>query len=477
MECEILKESGKNIINHIKPGSIADEMGVLPGDILVKINGQPIEDMLDYQFLSAEDFLEVELAKPDGSEWILEIDKGYDEELGIQFVNEESEITRQCKNKCVFCFIDQMPPDMRNSLYVKDDDARLSFLQGNYITLTNLSDQDVEKIIRYRISPLNISVHTTNPELRKKMLNNRFAGEALKLLTKFHENGIAMNLQVVLCPGWNDGSVLKKTLQDIERIIDSVLSIAIVPVGKTKYRNGLPILETVTKPIAKETLRIINQWQQQYEKLSGSKKVYASDEIYLTAGEKLPAAAFYGEFHQLENGVGMITLFQHQLMQYIKKMPLIKKSKTVNLKIITGMLAFDFMIQMAQELEKRIIGLKLDVQPVKNEFFGESINVSGLVTGKDLIEQLSKRSQESPVVIPENMLRDAENTFLDDITIGEVEKKLGVPVFACPVDGRAFVQKILQITAVNPKIRSVVKNGKTHCCSGRTPQCGKVDLF
>ncbi|RQD66919.1 MAG: DUF512 domain-containing protein [Tindallia sp. MSAO_Bac2] len=477
MECEVLEKQGKNIINYVKPGSIAAEMGVIEGDILVSINQQVIEDMMDYQFLVADDFLEVELEKLDGTEWILEIDKDYDEELGIQFVNEESDATRLCKNKCVFCFIDQMPPGMRDSLYVKDDDARLSFLQGNYITLTNLSEKDIEKIIRYRISPLNISIHTTDPELRNEMLNNRYAGEKLKLLNKFHDNNINMNLQIVLCPGWNDGIALDKTLKDLDKIIDSVMSIAIVPVGITKFRDNLPALKTVTKDIADNTLKQISNWQEKYKKMTGEKKVYASDEIYLLAGISLPEAKFYENFHQLENGVGMMALFQDTFIRYYNKMPLIDKSKPVRISIATGVLSADMVFDLSKMLEQKIMGLKIDVYPIKNEFFGKSITVSGLITGKDLINQLANSTLDSPLIIPENMLRDAEDTFLDDITIDEVANKLTVPVIACPVDGKALIKKILRITAVNPKIRSVVKNGKTHCCSGGTPKCGKVNLF
>ncbi|SFI15993.1 putative radical SAM enzyme, TIGR03279 family [Tindallia magadiensis] len=472
-----MEKKGKNIIKHIEPGSIAEEMGVLPGDFLIKINQQLIEDRLDYEFLSADDFLEVELEKSDGTQWVLEIEKEVDEELGIIFTNEEADKTKQCHNKCIFCFIDQMPPGMRESLYVKDDDARLSFLQGNYITLTNLTEKNIDKIIRYRISPLNISVHTTDPERRIQMLNNRFAGNVSSLLDKFHNNHISMNLQIVLCPGWNDGEVLDQTLQDFKKIIHSVVSIAIVPVGKTKFRDGLPETGSVTKEIAKKTLNQISQWQNVYREMTGEKKVYASDELYLNASEDLPEASFYDSFSQLENGVGMMALFKKNFSDYLKKMPLIRKKEPIKICVATGTLAAEYINKITKELERKVLGLKIEVFPIENNFFGKTITVSGLITGRDLIEQLKNQSLGNHLVIPENMLRESENIFLDDITTDDVSTELGVAVMACPIDGIAFIRKILRISALNPKIRSVEKNGKTHCCSSRSSQCRKINLF
>ncbi|SDY41668.1 DUF512 domain-containing protein [Tindallia californiensis] len=472
-----MKKIGKNIIKHIESGSIAEEMGVMPGDFLVKINQQIIEDRLDYEFLSADDFLEVELEKMDGSQWVLEIEKEVDEELGIIFTNEEADKTIQCHNKCIFCFIDQMPPGMRESLYVKDDDARLSFLQGNYITLTNLTEKNIDKIRRYRISPLNISVHTTDPERRIQMLNNRFAGNALTLLKKFHENHISMNLQIVLCPGWNDGEMLDQTLKDFKKIIHSVVSIAIVPVGKTKFREGLPETGSITKEIAKKTLNQISEWQQIYIEMTGEKKAYASDELYLYAGEDIPEASFYDSFSQLENGVGMMALFKKNFSDYLKKMPVVRKKEPIKISVATGTLAAEYINKIAKKLEQKVLGLKIEVFPIENNFFGKTITVSGLITGKDLIEQLKNKPLGKYLLIPENMLREGENLFLDDVTTDVVSSELGVAVMACPIDGIAFIRKILRISALNPKIRSVEKNGKTHCCSSRSSQCREVNFF
>lgn len=442
-----------NIISRVMPGSIASKMGIKTGDCLLAINGQPVEDVIDYRFLTADETVELKLQKADGSEWVLEIVKDYDDELGIEFENPVMAETRQCLNKCIFCFIDQMPPGMRSALYIKDDDSRLSFLQGNYITLTNMKPHEIDKIIRYRISPLNISVHTTNPELRVKMLSNRYAGQLLDTLKMFHEHHIQMNLQIVLCPGFNDGSELDRTLADLELLANSIVSVAVVPVGITKYQKNQS-LRPVTNADARQVLNQIHDWQERWKIKLGRKLVYPADEFYLKAKVAWPNASAYEAFYQLENGVGMLASFEADAREYINKMPLICKKVPFHLTIATGVAAAPFMTQMAARLMEKVRGLAVKVIPVENDYFGSSINVSGLITGEDLAARLQKESMGDLVMIPSNMLKHGEPVFLDDLTLTEVSQQLGKKVISCQVDGTQWVKTVLRQTAKNMKSRS-----------------------
>ena len=439
----------KHVIRKVAEGSIAEEMGMEPGDELLEIGGQEIVDIFDYQYLTQDEYIEVLIRRADGEEWLLEIDKEYDEDLGIEFENGLMDDYRSCHNKCIFCFIDQMPKGMRETLYFKDDDSRLSFLQGNYVTLTNMSDEDVERIIRYHLSPINISFQTTNPELRCMMLNNRFAGQALLQVRKLYEAGITMNGQIVLCKGVNDGAELERSIADLTAYLPHLESVSVVPVGLSKYREGLYPLEPFTKEDAQEVLRCIHRWQEKLYPQYGLHFVHASDEWYVLAEEPLPEAERYDGYLQLENGVGMLRLL---LTEFADAMKLLEEQKQVReryvscggeLSVVTGQLAYPFLQAMVRQLEERFPALHIHVYAITNEFFGERITVSGLLTGQDIIRQLQGRELGERILLPQNVLRSGEDYFLDDVTVGDVEKALQVKVDIVKSSGHDFVHAVL----------------------------------
>ena len=447
--------SKQHVIYKVQPDSIAAEMEIEAGDVLVSINGKEIEDVFDYHFYVNDTFLDVIIRKADGEEWELEIEKEFDEDLGIEFENGLMDDYKSCTNKCMFCFIDQMPPGMRETLYFKDDDSRLSFLQGNYITLTNMKDKDLERIIQYKLAPINISVHTTNPELRCKMLHNRFAGEALKKIDRLYEAGIQMNGQIVLCKGENDGEELERTLRDLFKYLPYMESLSVVPVGLTKYREGLYPLEPFTKEDAIEVIKTIEKWQNICMEEHGYHFVQASDEWYLLAGLPLPEEERYDGYIQLENGVGMLRLlmteFEEALEAYDnvttrnEAMEFLREECDGHHKvtIATGRLAEPFLRELADDFIDIFPGYDVDVVDIRNDFFGEKITVSGLITGQDLIAQLQGRDLGDAVAIPCNMLRMGERVFLDDITVEEVENALQVPLVIVKSSGQALVDAML----------------------------------
>ncbi len=433
-------------IEKIEPHSIAEELGIEAGDVLLQINGQDVEDIFDYQYLVQDEYIEVLIRKPDQEEWLLEIDKEYDEELGIVFENGLMDEYRSCQNKCIFCFIDQMPKGMRKSLYFKDDDSRLSFLQGNYVTLTNMTDKDIERIIRYRLSPINISFQTTNPELRCKMLNNRFAGRALLHVKELYEAGITMNGQIVLCKGVNDKEELERSIRDLTAYLPHLESVSVVPVGLSKYREGLYPLQPFTKEDAKEVLHCIHRWQDELYPKYGLHFVHASDEWYILAEEELPEEERYDGYLQLENGVGMLRL---QMQEFAEAMAGLKEGTDgyaqcgEEMSLVTGKLAYRYINDMAKQLMERFPKLKLHVYAINNDFFGEQITVSGLLTGQDIIRQLQGRVLGKRVLLPQNVLRSGEDYFLDDVTVPEMEKALQVKVNIVKSSGYDFVHTIL----------------------------------
>ncbi|MBM7614566.1 putative radical SAM enzyme (TIGR03279 family) [Alkaliphilus hydrothermalis] len=432
----------KNIISAVETDSIAEEVGIEVGDKLISINGQPIEDIIEYKFYLADEYLEIVIEKPDGEEWLIEVDKEYDEDLGIDFDNPILSHMKSCSNKCIFCFIDQLPMNMRESLYFKDDDSRLSFLHGNYITLTNMKEEDIKKIIQYRISPINISVHTTNGELRKKMLNNRFAGNIMETLERLAENHISMNCQIVLCPGFNDGEELDKTLEDLGKLSDAVDSVAVVPVGLTRYREELVEINPFTKETANETIQQIEKWQQYFKPKIHRNFVYASDEFYITAQKEFPDYEEYDGFPQLENGVGMMVDFAESFHGAVADLSDdLKIDQTVT--VVTSTLAEDYMNELGKALMEKVEGLKVNVICVKNDFFGGHVSVSGLLTGGDILKSIQGKDLGVKIIVGENMLKSGEPVFLDDVTIDELQEKTGVPVKISPIDGREFVETIL----------------------------------
>lgn len=440
----------EHIIKKVDEGSIAWEMEIEPGDILLKINDEEIEDIFDYQFMIQEEYIEVLVKKQNGEEWLLEIDKDEQEDLGIEFENGLMDDYRSCHNKCIFCFIDQMPKGMRDTLYFKDDDSRLSFLQGNYVTLTNMSEHDVNRIIKYHLGPINISFQTMNPELRCMMLHNRFAGDALKKVDRFYEAGIEMNGQIVLCKGINDGKELDFSIWELTKYYPCLQSVSVVPVGLSKYREGLYPLEPFTKEDAKEVIGLIKKWQDYMYEKYGMHFIHASDEWYLLAEEELPTEDRYDGYLQLENGVGMLTLlkdeFKEAMQTAIHQKSLYKDlsgGKTKHLTMATGRLAYDTIRDMAAQMMEAFEWLDLNVVAIRNDFFGERITVSGLLTGQDLIAQLKGLSLGEKLLLPQNVLRSGENYFLDDITVPQLEEALQVQVDIVKSSGQDFVETVL----------------------------------
>lgn len=455
----------EHIIKAVEPGSIAEELELEAGDVLLAINNQEIEDVFDYRCLIKDEYLEVLIRKADGEEWLLEVDKEYDDDLGITFENELMSEYRSCSNKCIFCFIDQMPPGMRETLYFKDDDSRLSFMQGNYITLTNMKDKDIDRIIRLHLAPINISVQTTNPELRCKMLTNRFAGEKLKYIKRLYDHQIEMNGQIVCCKGVNDGAELRRSIEDLMQYLPYMRSVSVVPAGITKYRENLYPLELFTKEEAGEVIDLIESYQQKCFEEHGFHFIHASDEWYITAEREFPEEERYDGYIQLENGVGMmrllITEFKEALEQLItsKEYEELKKTVQRTVTIATGKLTYPTLYTFAEQLMQYFPGLHINVFWIRNDFFGETITVSGLITGQDLIKQL-KEKQEAGVNlgdalnIPSNMLRIGEQVFLDDLTVQDVEQALGLPLVASGARGKDFIEAIL-----NPKFSDTRDNG------------------
>ena len=436
------KQTG-HLIERVLPDSIAGELEIEAGDRLIAVNGQEIEDIFDYQYLTEEEELEVLIRKPDGEEWLLEIEKDPDEDLGLVFPSGLMDEYRSCKNRCIFCFIDQMPRGMRKTLYFKDDDARLSFLQGNYITLTNLSEHDIERIIRYRLSPVNISVHTTDRALRCKMLHNERAGEALDILDRFFEAGLTMNAQIVLCKGINDGEQLQKTIEDLSRYLPCLESLSVVPVGLTKYREKLFPLEPFQKEDAKEVLSLIHSLQETLYPQYGNHFVHPSDEWYLLAGEPIPEADVYDGYPQLENGVGMVRLLKDEVEEALQERKAIEGSvRERRISIATGLLAAPVIRELSEKIVKTCPGLTVSVHGIENRFFGPGVTVSGLLTGGDILEQLKEKELGEALYLPQNVLRAGEEVFLDDLTLGSLADSLQVPVHIVESSGYDLVRKL-----------------------------------
>ena len=429
------------IIKDVEKNSVAYKAGIKPGYTLVSLNGHTIMDVLDYRFYQNSEKIIAEIINLKGKVKKLKIKKGEYDELGLLFDTYLMDEKRSCKNKCIFCFIDQLPKGLRESLYFKDDDSRLSFLFGNYITLTNITEHEIERIIKMHISPINISVHTTNPELRVKMMANKNAGKALEIMRRFNDAGIKMNSQLVLCPDYNDGAELERTLGDLLDL-ENMECIAAVPVGLTKYREGLAVLKPFNKQTANEALDIINKFGDISIEKYGSRRVYGSDELYLLAEREIPEAQFYGDFLQLENGVGIWSLFKSEAHEALSQ---VVSEDKVNRRIsmVTGKSPYNLIKKLADECEAKYNGLKCDVYSIRNDFFGEMITVTGLVTATDIISQLSGKDLGEELLIPSVMLRSEGDMFLDSITVTELSEKLNVKVRVVDCNGFDFVNNIL----------------------------------
>lgn len=440
-------QNKSHIVKTVQPGSIAEELEIEPGDKIIAIDNTEIEDIFDYQFLIQDTYIEILLEKPDGEQWVLEVDKEFDEDLGLEFENGLMDEYRHCHNKCVFCFIDQMPPGMRETLYFKDDDSRLSFLQGNYVTLTNMSEHDIDRICRYHLSPINISFQTMNPELRCKMLNNRFAGEALKKVDILNEADIRMNGQIVLCKGLNDGKELIFSIEQLMKYIPNLESVSVVPVGLSKYREGLYPLEPFEKEDACEVIDIIESYQRECYEKYGIHFIHASDEWYILADREMPEEERYDGYLQLENGVGMIRLllneFDEAMQDKAENASVEELTLSGEVALATGLLAYPYIVQMTNRIMDLYKNVKIHVYGIVNEFFGERITVSGLITGQDLIKQLQGKELGSALLLPENILRSGEDVFLDDLHVGDLEKALQVPLNIVKSSGCDFIDSIL----------------------------------
>ncbi|WP_455538491.1 DUF512 domain-containing protein [Terrisporobacter sp.] len=440
---EVNVKNMNNLISNVYRNSIADEIGIEIGDILLSINGEKVEDIIQYKFLISDDYIELEIKKRNGRIYLYEIEKEYDEELGIEFTNPIIDKAKSCRNKCVFCFIDQLPEGMRETLYFKDDDSRLSFLQGNFVTLTNMSEDDINNIIRYRISPINISVHTTNPELRRKMISNKFAGKLMDTMKRLADAGIEMNAQIVLCPGYNDKEELERTLEDLASLHPYVHSAAIVPVGITRYRDGLAKLEIFDEESASQTIDQINELQEKYLERLKTRFAFLSDEFYIIAKRPLLEYDEYEGFLQFEDGVGMITKMGTEIVNYLKTITDDERlSKTKKVSIATGQSSYEFMCDMAKEIMNKFKNIDINVYRIKNNFFGETITVSGLLTATDLIDQLKDEDLGETLYITRSMMKSDEEIFLDNITLKELEEKLKIEIIPCQNEGIDVVDKI-----------------------------------
>ncbi len=433
-------------ISKVLNGSLAHKAGISADDLLISINRNDINDVLDYRFYLTDKKINL-LLKHGDKEYSVKIKKDEYDDIGLDFSTYLMDDKKSCSNKCVFCFIDQLPQGMRDTLYFKDDDSRLSFLMGNYITLTSLKDSDVDRIIKMHMSPLNISVHTTNPELRCKMMNNRFAGKSLEHLKKFAKNNITLNCQIVLCKGLNDGDELINTMHDLATLYPAVNSVSVVPAGLTKHRDGLYPLEPFSSEEAKKIIQTVQNFALLCKKEYGSSIFFCGDELYLKAGIEIPDSNYYEDYSQIENGVGMIALMKEEfecaledLKEYTEK-----NSKPKKVSVATGYAAYDFIKSMSTKLEELFPHVKINVFKIQNDFFGHNITVAGLITGVDLITQLSKQDLGETLFLPRTMLESEGVMFLDSITLENVSKKLGVEIKTISNDGYEFVNSILDL--------------------------------
>ena len=433
-------------ITGVDPRSPARRAGVRVGETLTHINGHPIVDVLDYKFYGYDPRLELTLRGEDGRTRTLRLRKGEGEDLGLTFQTYLMDRARSCANRCIFCFVDQMPPGMRKSLYFKDDDARLSFLLGNYLTLTNLSPREVQRIIDLRISPINVSVHTTDRRLRERMLNSPRAGEGIDILERFAQNHITINCQIVSCPGVNDGPALDRTLQDLARLFPAVHSVSVVPVGLTRFREGLYPLQPYSPSAAAALVAQVESFAARHVSRQGTRLVWCSDEFYLLAGLPLPEEDYFEDFTQLDNGVGMLTLLRREFSRALELMEEPELAGAVPFSIATGVSAAPFLAELVDMARAKCGTIEGRVFPIRNRFFGESITVAGLVTGQDLVEQLRGQDLGRRLLIPASMLRAGENVFLDDVTTQDVERELGVPVVPVPQDGYELLDAMAGIT-------------------------------
>jgi len=429
-------------ISQVVEGSIASEAGIEPGDVLISVNGYDIEDIFDYRFHTTDEEILLDVEKPDGEILRVEIEKDEWEDIGLVFENPLLDEEKSCRNKCIFCFIDQLPRGMRDSLYYKDDDVRLSFLFGNYITMTNMSQKDLGRIVKYRMSPVNISIHTTNPELRAQMLNNRFAGDGLNKMKYLAKNGITINAQIVLCRGVNDGPELDRTLRDLSELIPQLHSVSVVPVGLTRFRKGLYELKPYDRESAIEVISQVEKWQEHFIEKAHSRIVYLADEWYLMSGRCVPGYEHYEDFPQIENGVGMVASLVREFTKAIAEEKKRSINKTVS--IACGTLVYNVIAELAKKAEEYFPGLRVYVYPIKNCFFGETVSVTGLLTGRDIREQLKDKDPGEELLLSESLFRAGTEVFLDDVDLKDLSADIGTKAVKVKCNGSELLQALIR---------------------------------
>ena len=432
----------KHLIKDVKKGSIAEELEIKAGWYLTAVNDTEIKDILDYKYQMFDEYVVITIEDDNGEEWDYEIDKEENEDIGLVFEEELMDTPRNCANRCIFCFMDQLPTNVRETLVFKDDDFRLSFMTGNYVTLTNSGYRDLDRIIKYHLSPINISVHATNPDVRCMMLNNKNAGKIMEYIKYLTDNGINVNAQIVLCPSINDGKILDQTIKDLSAFYPKLQCIAVVPVGLTKFREGLYPLKTYTKETASKVIDQIEKWQAKLLKKYGSHIVYVADEMYVLAERDIPSYEEYEDFPQLEDGIGMLAKMKHEFDVKLKKTKAKELNKTVS--IAVGKCAYKFIRELSDRLEKKFKGLKINVYVINNTFFGEKITVSGLITGGDLINQLKGKELGEYLILTYSCLKDDEDVFLDNVKLKEVKSALKVKIKVVNGTGESFIEQIVE---------------------------------
>lgn len=440
-------------IHKITPGSLAEELALDSGDELLKINGQPIRDIVDLQFSMAAEEVELEVKKRSGEVWVIDVEKSYDEGLGVEWENPTVDRVHLCHNKCVFCFVDQIPTDMRQTLNVRDDDYRLSFLHGNFVTLTNLKDGELQRIVDLKLTPLNISVHTTNPELRVRMLGNRKSGEILEQIAFLAQHKIEMNTQVVLCPEWNDGAELDRTIRELAPFYPAVRTLSVVPVGLTKHRRGLHKLRGCTPDESRQVIEQVERWQKKFKQEISASFVHCADEFYVLANRDVPISDYYDDFAQTENGVGVIRTFLDELDEIWPRVPRSISHASRRVGIITSVSA-EKTIRSAVDRLNHIAGLETLVFPVRNEFYGNNVSVAGLLTGTDIVQQLQGKMEGlDTLLLPDIMLKDDEDVCLDDQTVQQIQEALQVGVTVVPATATGLMYGTLGHTQDLPPRR------------------------
>lgn len=432
----------KHYIKEVREESIAEELQIEAGDYLISVNEAEITDVLDYKYQMFDEYVTVLIEKPDGEEWELEIEKDENEDIGLIFEEELMDKPRRCANHCIFCFMDQLPSKVRETLIFKDDDFRLSFMTGNYVTLTNASYRDLDRIIKYHLSPINISVHATNPNVRKMMLNNKNADKILEYIEYLAKREIYINAQIVLCPNINDDKILDQTIEELSQFYPYVQCIAIVPVGLGKYREGLYEIEPFNKKSAQLAIKQVEAWQHKLKKKYGSNLVYIADEVYVVAEKEIPSYETYEDFPQLEDGIGMIAKFQREFDTKYLRLKEREINKTVT--IATGKSAYSLIRNLSNKLEIKFKGLKINVFAIENDFFGPQITVAGLVTGGDIINQLKDKELGNYLLLNYSMLKDDADVFLDDTSLEDVKKALNIKIKITDGTGGDFIDKIIK---------------------------------